>query len=1445
MKFVELNRYFFPIAKDQDPNFEYLRFWDRKAPGWLDWSELLELRRVVLLAEASSGKSAEFWNQSTQLAVQGYKAFYLRIEELADHGFESALDSGDVKVFKKWRDSTEEGWFFLDSVDEARLNRKSFETALKRFNRDLDQSVERARILISCRVSDWKGDEDKDAIQHYLPAWERAEDTSSENGEHGALLDPIFKPKNRSSTNWSPKPYLKPNELLIVQIVPLTIHQCRALAAACGVIDIEQFMLSVSQYGLDVFTERPGDVIELAEYWKTHGRFDSIAVMVEYGVSQKLKETHSYRPDNDTLTPQKARAGAERVAAALTFGKTFTAKAPGYDPNQSLAEGSLDPASILYDWTEAERNALLRRGVFAPSTYGRVRFHHRTTQEYLTGQWLHRLLNSNCPREEIWNLIFVDRYDVETVVPSLRPAAAWLVLREADCLEEIIRREPLVLLQHGDPRALSLDHKKKLLVSFAKKHVSGEIADNSVDRKALWMFADIGLSDTIHEAWDLNKRADFQSYLLRLIREGKITKCAGLARSVALDEAANEYHRIVAVEALKSCTNEEGLAAVAGLFVKSRNTASPRLAASFAKALFPDHLTIRELLKVIADSHPAREHTVGGFPNALIELYDLCHDQASRAELVGGIAAICLAEPFEERYNRVSARHSELAKHLEPIAKKELHALGDSQIPEYLVRLLMVVERANREYRSQQDWPDLCKMVQGNTQLQRQLFWADVAEQREKVSNNQEIIRFWTLRFSISPLWDFQRKDLKWLWDDLINLTIEADRRIALRGIAVVLRNVNELEPHINELRAITKMSPNLTKDLDTYLSPPVDAANSKWMEEHEAHNQRAAEQEERNKKSWVKFKQELQTNPNQLRDPSCISDWATGMFRLSILTDWLYHRTNSHDDRAAREWRLLEEGFGREIAEAYRDGLKVLWRHVEPERPKQRKGGGYTVKNSTILCYAAVGIEAAENPEWTHGLSNDDAVQAALHGTVSEQGYPMWIEALIRSHPQVVLPVIQQVIKREWSSISGIRSDFLSQFASRSFRIPGRVQDLLYQQILSAEPRHLDNLDRALRIVANMTLHGDQIAKLKATAKRRFKKHTAAGSEDRALRYLALFLALGINGAVDDLITWLRRANSHTNQDQAQKTLAYLFDRDNAVLSNALEAASVPTLEKLIRVAHFYVRPEEDIRHEGVYSPGLRDKAESARGLLLRALLNRSGEEAFRTIQKLANESEFAVLADRFHELARAKAERDAEPPAWCEIETVALEREYTTPVKTGSDLHRLIQSVLKDIQFQLINGDASSRSLLESAKDEEEVQNWIAEQMNFRARGRFAAHREVEVAGGDKPDIIVSSTSAQCEIAVEVKHGGKNWSPRQLEKALCKQLAQNYLKPSIRRHGILVVTHHGKRKWRDPNCRQNINFDVLIKWLDAIAKAIHENKSGLIEVRCMGIDASPPTAK
>ena len=50
-----------------------------------------------------------------------------------------------------------EAWFFLDSVDEARLaNPLYFKRALRRLGKAINSAAKRARVFISARVSDWR-----------------------------------------------------------------------------------------------------------------------------------------------------------------------------------------------------------------------------------------------------------------------------------------------------------------------------------------------------------------------------------------------------------------------------------------------------------------------------------------------------------------------------------------------------------------------------------------------------------------------------------------------------------------------------------------------------------------------------------------------------------------------------------------------------------------------------------------------------------------------------------------------------------------------------------------------------------------------------------------------------------------------------------------------------------------------------------------------------------------------------------------------------------------------------------------------------------------------------------------------------------------------------------------------------------------------------------------
>lgn len=91
MPYVPLDRNFVPISKDAEPSLDIAPDIGRKYAGWLGWSQLLDRRRVVILAEASSGKTAEFQQAAVELCARGEAAFFATIEQLAEGGLTSSF----------------------------------------------------------------------------------------------------------------------------------------------------------------------------------------------------------------------------------------------------------------------------------------------------------------------------------------------------------------------------------------------------------------------------------------------------------------------------------------------------------------------------------------------------------------------------------------------------------------------------------------------------------------------------------------------------------------------------------------------------------------------------------------------------------------------------------------------------------------------------------------------------------------------------------------------------------------------------------------------------------------------------------------------------------------------------------------------------------------------------------------------------------------------------------------------------------------------------------------------------------------------------------------------------------------------------------------------------------------------------------------------------------
>ena len=128
--FVDLQRRFHEFSDSELEDIESLLAWSGSEFGPdIGWSELLQYARVILLAEAGSGKSDEMREQARHLTGEGRFAFFIPLESLGSSSKIDILEvlsveEGQDKRFKQWKaGGRKPAWFFLDAVDELKLSR--------------------------------------------------------------------------------------------------------------------------------------------------------------------------------------------------------------------------------------------------------------------------------------------------------------------------------------------------------------------------------------------------------------------------------------------------------------------------------------------------------------------------------------------------------------------------------------------------------------------------------------------------------------------------------------------------------------------------------------------------------------------------------------------------------------------------------------------------------------------------------------------------------------------------------------------------------------------------------------------------------------------------------------------------------------------------------------------------------------------------------------------------------------------------------------------------------------------------------------------------------------------------------------------------------------------------------------------------------------------------
>jgi hypothetical protein len=382
----------------------------------LPFEKIADVPCLVLLGEPGMGKSyameAELDLVSAKASEQGQAVLFrdlrsYRKKELRAKVFENP-------VFQTWIKGDHMLHLFLDSFDECRISIKRLASLLADELQEYQAHSQRLKLRIACRTAEWPG-----------------------------LLE------NGLKKIWGAE------SVQAYELAPLTSGDVRVAAVAEG-FDPDHFLAEVERCEAGPLAAKPVTLRLLLNLYGSGRALPASQLELYARGCAKLAEepNDSYIEAGITgkLKPPQRMAVAARIAAVTIFcqkSSIWTSPDCGEpaDGDVKVAElcGGVEYADGMpFEVDEAAIKETINTGLFDSRDEDRMGWWHQTYAEFLAAWYLVRL---QTPTDQILKLLVHSGDPDGRLVPQLHETAAWLAGMAPDLFEEIMRRDPKVLLQ--------------------------------------------------------------------------------------------------------------------------------------------------------------------------------------------------------------------------------------------------------------------------------------------------------------------------------------------------------------------------------------------------------------------------------------------------------------------------------------------------------------------------------------------------------------------------------------------------------------------------------------------------------------------------------------------------------------------------------------------------------------------------------------------------------------------------------------------------------------------------------------------------------------------------------------------------------------------------------------------------------------------------------------
>ena len=1426
---VPLQRHFSLLQDPQtDSDEQELRsIWSgRDRTGW---RELEEEHRCVILAEAGAGKTHEMKARAELAEEHGRTAFFIRIEDIRE-GLENALEVGSADALDRWLHSSEEAWFFLDSVDEARLDSpRNFEKAITRFAKRIKSAQHRARVFISSRPYAWRARSDRYLIEWHLPFRKPARTGPDEHG-------------GRVGENDADDPSEQESALRVYKLDPLDEGDIRKFAEHRDTPETDRLITELHRANLMPIATRPFDLEAILLKWKADRVLEGRHELLAYIIDLRLREIHPDRKRRQPLNPEKARRGAGLLAAAVIL----TGKRGIRVPDSPLDEDGVDAADVLgEDWPQEDVQALLERGLFDEALYGAVRFRHREVRELLAAEWFHAILNEGGSRYATESLFFREQYGHAVIVPRLRPVLCWLIILDANIRRRALEISPEIAIEGGDAARLPPSERQAILHGIVRRIVDDVDNRSARDYGAIARIAQPDLTDDTRRLIDEHRENDEAIYFLSLfVWQGGMEKCVPALSEFAGDPSREVFARKAAAYAVMTCGNRDQRNRLWVQLIASREALPRRLLAEVVEVADPDMVSVNLVLASLDSLEAHNRYEATGLRLALHDFIRRlpagnpnCAQEPLTA-LVAGLHEHLVRRPYIEQAEcQLSAKFAWLLGPAAHAVERLVSVQSAAALSPEALAVMETVPVARlwdvEDYYEHQGRLD--ELVPAWDELNDALFWRSVEQARDRLkANSSERLTYDLQVHYVGHYWDFGIERFGDVLKFIGDRAFQDDKLVALSLALRLFMKADEPACWLSELEQAVKGNKELTERLNAHLNPREDQALRELEEEAARRTERRKKEKEeycRQRAEWIKH---LKSVPELVRHPPDLEPGQLSDDQCRLLVEIKRaDLTTSLADGA--NWEALIPDFGEDVARAYRDAAIAHWRKF---RPGLRSEGHDSNEIPVSLSFAMSGleIEANEISEFPANL-NDDQVRHALRYIFWEiNGFPGWLERLHRTRPDLVLDAILKELKWELAN-AGLEQRVNYNLCHHA---PWIHETLIPAMCKFMEENEIPNPD-ALRHCIDILLSGGTE---RQTAMRLARSNVASGATtEQSVLWHALWISVDAEHGIQATGKWLSGLRESEASRAAQLLIVRLMGtrRPLGTGHGHRDFRNAHDLKSLYVLMLQHVRVEDNMVRAGTgeCSPGLRDHAQDACSALFHMLCEIPGKVTYVALNELAADHPDPRHRSHLKKLSYRQAEGDADPGPWSARQVRELDRQQAITPATHRQLFDLAVGRLNDLKHWVECGNDSTYKTWQRVPDEGEMRNLVAAWLNQNSSGHCTYVQEPELANSQRPDIWMQTPQVASPVPIELKILDKNWSGPKLCERMRNQLAGDYLREQTAGCGVFLLVWQGqsnKRRWTVDGRR--VSLSDLPSALAEHWKAVSDTFPGVDKIEVILID-------